>query len=330
MGGMAAALLLILLATLIPIGAAPPRFETRLDPADVLVNLALFVPLGYALIRSGRRRMRVLLAALALSGSIELLQGLLIPGRRGSGADVALNAAGAVAGSFIPAAPPILLALPLAGWLASGLALRPSPPRTGQWWGQWAHHFGGTVPFAGRILSVRFQGREIPDGPLDSTALLISEVRRVGQALDVSLVAAEHRTGVAHLAGVSDGEGHVVMSVEQSGGDLLLTWRSFGAAAGLRPAKAAFRGALVSAPGDTLDIHALVRNGIAEVRVEGGARTPAERRRLTPLAGWMNLAAVPVLSRRAEVLLTALWTLGGVLLAWLFLRSFRRGRTLSY
>ncbi len=330
MGGMAAALLLILLATLIPIGTAPPRFETRFEPADALVNLALFAPLGFALARAGRRRVRVLLAALALSASIELLQGLLIPGRRGSGADVVLNTAGAVAGSFLPGAPAFLLAFPLAGWLASGPALRPSAPRTGQWWGQWAHHFGGTVPFSGKILSVRFQHREIPDGPLDSTALLISEVRRLGPALDVSLVAAERQSGVAHLAGVSDGAGHAVIAVEQAGSDLLLTWRSLGAAAGLRPAKAVFPGALASAPGDTLHIHALVRKGVAELSVEDGARTVAERRRLTPLAGWRNLVAVPALTRRAEILLTALWTSGAALLAWFFLRSFRRGRSLSY
>lgn len=72
-----------------------------LGMVDVLLNIALFVPLGLALGLRGIRPRRALLFGLGLAGAIELLQATLVHGRDPSVSDVLTNSAGALAGAVL-------------------------------------------------------------------------------------------------------------------------------------------------------------------------------------------------------------------------------------
>lgn len=95
-----------------------PRYVTR---NDLLTNLLVYLPLGYALAlmaaprHRGRGAIWATLAGLALSASLESLQ-LLMPGRIASNLDLLLNGLGALAGG--------LQALHHGRWLRAWRSLR--------------------------------------------------------------------------------------------------------------------------------------------------------------------------------------------------------------
>jgi len=333
--------LLICGATLLPLGTAPPRFFWGFDWSDLLVNVCLYLPLGVILASQEVSPLAIAGIALGLSGVIELAQGLVIAGRRGSPVDVATNFLGAMAGfagyrlflrlqvsrgrSMIAGAA-ALAALPVICWALSGPLLAPEPPVTPQWWGQWAHLFSQTVPFKGTIHSLTLLGRPIPDGPSERTAELIATAQREPLSLEVSLTSGGRTEGLTHLAGVSDGEGHVVISLEQLGNDLLLSWRSRGASLGLRSPKFVFRDLLRAPEGSSLVIRAEVSETKANVLLRTGSDSIGATRRLTPVAGWRNLIPARELSGTAQTWLDRAWAL--VLVAYLVLaiRVLRRLR----
>lgn len=75
---------------------------------DVLLNIALFVPLGLALGLKRVRPPRMLLVGILLSTAIELLQATLVTGRDPSISDVLTNTMGTLAGGVIGRAAPQL------------------------------------------------------------------------------------------------------------------------------------------------------------------------------------------------------------------------------
>ena len=80
------------------------RLATALNPLDIVLNVALFVPIGFLLRGLGARRTRFgwspVLIACAFSGAIEAAQ-MFIPGRYVSPNDVLANTAGAWIGVWI-------------------------------------------------------------------------------------------------------------------------------------------------------------------------------------------------------------------------------------
>ena len=322
-----AALLLILLATFWPLPGAPPRFELRFDLADALVNLALFLPLGAALRSAGWRRGRILVASLLLSLRIELTQGTLVPGRRGNPFDPVFNTVGAAAGIWLPGLPAAVLALPALAWLGSGPLLLPCVPDTRQWWGQWAHHFGGTVPYTGRVRGVTFAGSPAPDDALDSTRVLRARALRDGWMLRVDLTSGAPPAGVAHLAGIADGEGNFLIAFEQRERELLITWRSRGACAGLRPVRWVVPVVLPESPGAPFTLEARVRGLRAEVSMLGPDETITRSLWLMPWAGWRSLVAGPAPSRAIDLAWSGLWSLAGLGALVLWLRRVRAARS---
>lgn len=66
---------------------------------DLLANAVLYAPLGFALVAAGRGVLAATLLCAALSGAIEVTQ-LFLPNRYASIWDLALNAAGALAGAL--------------------------------------------------------------------------------------------------------------------------------------------------------------------------------------------------------------------------------------
>jgi hypothetical protein len=271
--------------------------------------------------------------AIAASGTIELLQGFVVPGRRGSPADLALNVLGAIAGFHAFRARWIVAALALLAWLLSGPALAPCPPETPAWWGQISHHFGGTEPFTGRILTARVHGQAIPDNAMPETPVLVERARREGFVVEVDLIVGLPADTRAHLAGISDGQGHTIISLEQAGEDLLVQWHSRASCAGLRPARTLLPGAFSgTGPGDTVRVRAGVDARAARLQSTSPHALKTRTLRLLPPAGWRSFYALPRPRSTAELGLTALWIAAAALVArvlFLRLRSAKR-RPLSY
>ena len=330
---------LIGFATLVPIGGSAPRINWRLELPDVLVNLALYFPLGYLLAKRGWRHLRVLLIAGAGSGFIELLQATLIAGRRGSPGDVLVNALGAALGAAVQgyslrlaargwparhrAAAAALLSLPALAWLGSGLLLAPDPAASPVWFGQWAHHFADTEPFLGQVLSVRLQDRPLPDGPVSG----FPPLRGGGELrFEATVLSGGPTGGPASVASVADPSERRLIGMEQRNQDLTVYWSSHARRLGLRPAMVTFADAARARPGERLLIRAEVSGRRVRLNVAGPAGTREWTRALTPLAGWRSLIPTRELTESEQRLFDLVWALallGYVLIAGRVLRSFR-------
>src|SRR5579862_3868147 len=98
------ALILIARLTLKPLGGPLPSgfhwcvFCGSFGAADFLLNIALFVPLGWGLRMAGVRRWPIYLFGLLLAGTIETLQDFVVSGRESGLNDLISNPLGAVIG----------------------------------------------------------------------------------------------------------------------------------------------------------------------------------------------------------------------------------------
>jgi hypothetical protein len=189
-------LALIAVATLSP--AADPRHLSLATPiwclicgeegaADVVANLLLFLPFAIGLRLSGVSWRRTVVAAAAVSFTVELLQLTVIPGRDASLSDLLTNTTSGAIGAALTAYFPAMLAptprrarallaggaavwlaaLSLSAWLlapgvpdGSMLSMRPHVPRAPD-------------VFGGRVDRVELNGRAMPlyGSPPDSAGL---------------------------------------------------------------------------------------------------------------------------------------------------------------
>src|SRR5271170_6890969 len=101
------ALALIARLTLKPLGGPLPAgfnwcvFCGSFGFADFLLNIALFIPLGWGLRLAGVRRWPIYLFGLLLAGTIETLQDYVISGRESGLNDLIANPLGGVIGVWL-------------------------------------------------------------------------------------------------------------------------------------------------------------------------------------------------------------------------------------
>lgn len=169
--------------------------------ADGLLNIALFVPLGWALAAGGRSPRRALVIGLLLSAGIEVAQ-LFLPNRFPSIGDVLYNGAGAGLGALLWAAGAAWLrpaalrpgrrvrawgGLGLAAILAMPLLLAPALPAE-PYTASWTPGLEGYDVFRGRLLEARLAGHRLGPGilpPGDSIRDRLLEGTRVELAFRV-------------------------------------------------------------------------------------------------------------------------------------------------
>ncbi|HMN08411.1 MAG TPA: VanZ family protein [Gemmatimonadaceae bacterium] len=182
----------IAVATLRP--APPPTIPLpvlclvcgELGGVDVVLNVALFVPLGIALVAAGMTWRRAALVAAALSFGIEAMQYALITGRDASLSDLLTNTTGGTLGALFAAhwrrviapAPRIARAVSLVaaavtlGILAATAALlRPAIPPMGIW-GQWTPQKLHFEPYSGTVRDFRINGIVVPYGLVPQSGTL--------------------------------------------------------------------------------------------------------------------------------------------------------------
>ncbi|MEX2552969.1 MAG: VanZ family protein [Actinomycetota bacterium] len=164
--------------------------------ADLVLNVAMFVPLGLlAARRFGLARTVVL--GFSLSLGIELVQ-LNLPGRFSTFADILANTGGAALGatiygvgstlargSLFPRSAGVAAAIFsgslvfLGGWL-----VEPSPTKA-VYWGQWTPSFGPGTRYPGEVLAAELNGRPFPSWrfpeALNDPSLFLADWRLEGK-----------------------------------------------------------------------------------------------------------------------------------------------------
>ena len=296
----AAALAIIGAATLtpqLPNPHLPPWYQPFTgagDLADALLNIGLFVPLGIALGIARVGRGRAIVIALATTVTVELLQGLVIPGRQASVGDVVMNvlggwlghaiARGTVAAVRADARQARRLAMDYAAaWLLATLVtaalLRPAIPVAG---GAYRGRCGeGDLPacFPGQLArpaALREPGRR---------EVAIVEGARLPVGREPTLVVEIVDGGIAYqpgrIAGLSTTPGGALLMLEQRSDWLLFLARTQGANWGLRSPAVVLRGVL-GHPGRHVVATAGV-SGTARWLETGGRRAEL---RLSAAEGW--------------------------------------------
>jgi VanZ family protein len=264
----------IALATLFPAAGPPPGVSVfcvlcgEVGTPDLLLNIALFLPLGMALAYAGASPLRAALLALALSATIEALQ-LLLPGRAPTVRDVVTNALGGWLGAllvlrlhallrpsprtailaWLAAAAPALVvagagalrsyALPNADYF---LMIAPRQPHLARWDGG-----VGSVTLNGARV---FAGRQ-------REPVAMREALLAGRTFEVTGSAGPPTERLAGMVSIADGRNHQLFLVGPDGDDLVVFTRRRAATFRLAEPPTRFRDALAGlAPGDPFTIRA--------------------------------------------------------------------------
>lgn len=232
-------LMVIFLATLTPSnGTSSPSFWCiacgEFGGLDVLNNIVLFLPLGFAFALASGHRWRSVLACVVVTTFIESMQVRIIPGRDSSLSDLLANSLGGLVGVELALRRAILLrphgraATVLAGAAAAAfgvvttltsLGLRPA---TIPWslWIQWTPDRESFEPFPGRVLDFKLDGINLSPAFFPPRSLgLDRKLARPGWHATVSFETAGVRPRRSVIARIAE-EFTVLVSIEQHGSDL--------------------------------------------------------------------------------------------------------------
>lgn len=305
--------MVICLATLTPSSSPPLESDSHplcivcgtVGGVDVLLNLALFTPLGLGLGLARLRWSMALSAVAALTVVIEGLQMFLVAGRDASVGDLLMNAAGGVVGFLAgrrfdtlvaprPAPARLLISMWAALWLAlqavSAYAMTPRPPRSA-YFGQIAPTLGGMARLDGVVLSARVGSWVIGDGALG--AARSRDVRDLLLRGSPSIVVSVWRSpsdGIAPVFRIADDSGREVLSIAQDGDDVIFGVRTGANVLRLRPIRLRIRDVRGSAErgrdGDTVHVTASYAPGRAFVGTDSRAGARELRTRVGASQGW--------------------------------------------
>lgn len=286
---------------------------------DMIMNLALFLPLGAALALLGASWRTALACGLGATLIIEMLQLMLPIGRVASVSDVVMNLLGTAIGFQLasnrrrilyPRSPSSMrfLIVGSIAWLAilglTALGMRPSHPR-GQYIGQFSPDVEDFDRHGGRVQAARLSGFDLPDGPLPNTDAVRAAMRTRTQ-LDVTAQFVTHRGRLAPVVRVVDAADREVALLAQRQQDLLFRTRVL--ASNLRlvtPAVIMFDplASVDLANGLTMVVDAERRGGHLRMSAYG-------RVKLLPLhsgAGWMFFAPATTMLYHAPDVASAIW-----------------------
>ncbi|NNG16098.1 MAG: VanZ family protein [Gemmatimonadales bacterium] len=265
----------IAVATLIPSPLSEPRVaETPfwclvcgpLGLIDVILNVALFLPLGLGLRLLGWPFARIAIVSFLVSFAVESLQFVTILGRDASVSDLITNTSGGLLGGFL-AHHRYVLAFPTprnaARLLAAGVLavlgvflstvtlLQPDLPR-GTWYGIVAPAWPGHGTFEGTVLDAR-----IGVAPISRDTLPLAPKHRVallsGDPILVRFGVGKTRpSGLAPLAVVASQEHRTLALLAQHGRDIVAGVRLRASAWRLRSPRIRLNHVIPESAGDTV------------------------------------------------------------------------------
>ncbi|MGH7720170.1 MAG: VanZ family protein [Gemmatimonadaceae bacterium] len=244
----AAWLVVVAVLTLTPTSAEPAQREIwclacgELGGRDLLLNVLLFVPFGFALRLAGMPARRGLLLVVAVTLVIEVFQMKLIAGRDASLGDLVANTVGGVAG-YVAGARRRLLLLPgapaarrlsVAGaslalgiCLTSAWGVQPSLPRT-RYYAQWAAELSNFGHFTGTILGGRAGEEEFPPvGEIAASAALRERLLGGRAPLAATVVPdPEQEPRLSPILSIFDEDQREIVLLGQQGSDLVFRVRT--------------------------------------------------------------------------------------------------------
>lgn len=340
----AAWLALILAATLMPReGTTHPESLTPVlclvcgetGAVDVLYNLILFLPLGFALRMAGFRSGRIVLLCFCLTFAVESAQYWIIPGRDASLSDVLTNTTGGAAGVLLANVLPIVLdpegsalaillglstlipagVLGLSAWL-----LRGAPPHS-LWYGQWAPELGQYDRFQGRILSATLGGDPLPIGPLRQLPTRDPGPVRIPFTLSATFVTGVPPADLAPVVSVFDEHEQKVLLLGQRQDRLEFEARIRGEDYRFRPLRLSLPRAAPLRAGDTLRAEGRFDNRFFGLDVFGKEGDRSRALAISPAFGWVLITPITWPLGEEVRVATALW----LALLWIPL-GFYQGR----
>jgi hypothetical protein len=308
-----------------------------LGAVDVLLNVALFVPLGAALRLRGERTMRVAALSLLVSVAVELLQSV-IPGRDLTLSDVLTNTAGGAAGAAVagwsrhlgspaPRAAGLLATGWAVVWLTQTAAtaglIRPALPFS-WYWGQLAPDLPQFEQFKGRVAFAAVDSQRIRMGRLSRTA----EIRQLllsGAALRATTTPGAATQGLAPIVSIFDERQREIVLLGRWGDDLVYRLRTRTFDARLRPP--AIRLPQAFAGPDTIvgvSGHFTPATGSFVLLLRGSGKSGQRAVPLDAQWGWSLLLPFPYAHGAESGWLTALWVGGWMLPLGFWSRRYRR------
>jgi hypothetical protein len=300
-----------------------------LGGVNSILNVFLFMPLGFGLAFSGMRAKRAILAMCVLSALIETAQLLVIPGRYSTLGDVITNSVGGVLGFAIGLYAFTLLRPSLRGgvalsvawaalWLSiqtlSAFGFSPAIPES-EFYGQLAPRLGYLEVFHGEVVRASIADAPVPAARFKDSRN-VRELLLRGAVVTTTVVPAEPTPDIAPIVRIADTGEREIMIVAQSGNDLVFGIRTGAAVFRLRPPFFAVAHALPAMHGDresasasdTLTVNA--RYSPREVWINTTARTVTDRRiPITASLGWTMLLPSQwfIEGTRLERLASAIW-----------------------
>ena len=312
--GAAVAVLMLLFiagATLLPTGAPIARRvgtlcvgwcdDTRL--ADLVLNVLLFVPLGFAGRLVGFRSHRVIIAGAAFSLGIELLQWRAIAGRDASVLDLFANSLGTAIGVLFAAHAALLLrpsCRAAARLVLLGTVLWSSAQFTGAWavrpaptskpyWGQRAPQLAEPLPYGGEVLAARVNGDELPSNRLAHDDAIRESLQQGLLRLDVQVRPDRLTRLSSTIVRIADEDQREILRLGQRRGDIVFSMRLNVTRLRLRTPSvtlASAFGTTPATPSSEAAVSVDVRDGLVRLAStrEGGSRNV--QLALSPALAW--------------------------------------------
>lgn len=244
--------------------------------ADLLLNVALFVPLGLAMGLRGWPAVKAIVACFALTAAIEFLQWEVVPGRDAAAADLLANTLGGgigvlaglgwrrilFVGRYAEATASAWAGLAIAVIGFTAWSLQPSFPKS-TWYGQWAVFGNEPEWFDGPVLGVELGYEAIPHWRQSDSeghrAMLLRDTVR----LAATIVSRPPPSAPVFIVAMADSAGRFLM-LQQDGPDLLFRLRTRASLLRLHSPVFPAPGAL-SQGGDTLLVEGRYWHGWAAV-----------------------------------------------------------------
>lgn len=284
---------------------------------DVLLNVALFAPLGAALAAVGMRPRPAVLMGAMLSACIELAQ-VWIPGRDPSVRDVLSNTLGAGLGTVLltyPAwwlSPPLRLARGLAmGWTAAAVSaawltmwlLQPAYP-TSIYYGQWTANLGHLEWYRGRVLSAEVGSMAVRSQRVDDSRRLRNQLQAESPIV-VRATAGPPTSTLGPLFSIYDHRQREIILIGPDRNDLVYRFRSRGSALSLQSPEYRARGLLGDVRRDD-SLHVTVTHEDRELCLSVNSRRACGRFH-GPEVGWSLLYSASHLPGWLVALLNVAW-----------------------
>lgn len=318
-------LTVVLVATLTPVAASTPTTDFwciacgDMGALDVLNNIVMFVPLGLAFALASGRRWWSVLACVAVTMFVEAMQFRIVTGRDSSLSDLLANSLGGLIGVEAAFRGALLVrprgraasALALAGaalfalvTTLTSVGLRPAAiPRS--LWVQWTPERASFEPFTGQLLDFKLDSIDLPRRFYPPTSLGVDRIlRRPEWRASVTFGTEGLKPQRSVIARIAE-EFTVLLSLEQSGSDLVCEEKTRSGDFRFRSPKIAVRDVLGSAKDTSERVRFTCARGDGSLAVAAGDRQEVVR--LSPSIGWLLVFPLSSPAPSGYVWLNAVW-----------------------